>query len=739
MTSPSFSDLLRRHRAVATLTQEELAERSSLSVEAISLLERGVRRVPRASTVELLARSLGLSPYDRQEFLAAARRGRVPERGRPPEPKAGIAPDPTPRFLGRDAELAELERLLEQSGRVAVHGLGGIGKTQLVLRYVQLRRAAYPEGQFWLRAAQESSLVGDLASLAWHLGLPERELPEQERQIAAVLRWLRVQRRWLLVLDNVEPATQEAVDRWLPTGLAGHVVLTSRTPMWPVRLRLEPLSLDAARHFLFQATARPDVVAADAVAEALGQLPLALAQAAAYVEVSGRDLASYARLLRTRLVDLMGEARPEDYPRPVATTWQLSFDRLEGESPAAAALLRVCSFLAADDIPLYVLQEVDEPPHELGDALADDLELDRTIAALRRYSLVDRTGDALRVHRLVQAVVRGTMEPDVQRKWLGDAIRLLEQVFSEEDLQRPERWPRCARLLPHVQFVDQLAATAVEPVEPQALGQILRRAGLYASARGEFGLARPLLERALAIREQVLGPDHPSTSQSLDDLGIVLGQHGELDSSRTLLERGLAVRERVLGPEHPATAQSLHNLATLLGQQGELGSARALQERSLAIRERVLDPGHPDIANALTGLGWLLREQGDWSAARAAHERALTIREHTLGPDHPMTATSLMNLAWLLRERGELAQARALQERALAIRERTMGPESPHTARCLQHLAMTLREHGDVAAARPLLERALAIYQQALTPDHPRTAECRRALEEMGRDPTASD
>ena len=695
-----------------------------------------MRRVPWASTIELLAEALALGPYDRQEFLAAARQGRMPERGRPPEPRAGIPPDPVPRFVGRDTELAELERLLHESGRVAVHGLGGVGKTQLVVHYLHLRRAAYPDGRFWLRAAQESSLVGDLASLAWHLTLPERELPEQERQIAAVLRWLREQRRWLLVLDNVEPAAQEALDRWLPSGLAGHVALTSRTPMWPVRLRLEPLPLEEARRFLLEATAGHDLEAAGAVAEALGQLPLALAQAAAYVEVSGRDLASYAQLLRTRLVELMGEARPENYPRPLATTWQLSFDRLEAERPTAAALLRLCAFLAPDDIPLYVLQEADELPVELGDLLIDDLELDRTIAALRRYSLVDRPGDALRVHRLVQALVRGTMEPDVWRQWLASAIRLLQQVIPEEAWERPEQWPRCARLLPHVQFVEQLAATAVEP---RALGQILRRAGLYASARGEFGLARPLLERALAIREQVLGPDHPDTSQSLDDLGIVLGQHGERASARTLLERGLVARERVLGPEHPATAQSLHNLATLLGEQGELETARLLQERSLAIRERILDPGHPDIANALMGLGWLLREQGDSSAARAALERALTIREHTLGPEHPMTATSLMNLAWLLRERGELAQARALQERALAVRERIMGPESPHTARSLQHLALTLREQGEIAGARPLLKRALAIYEQSLTPDHPRTAECRRALDEMGRDPAPSD
>jgi len=635
--------------------------------------------------------------------------------------------------VGRITELAELERRLREHGRVAVFGLGGVGKTQLAAYYVHRHRTDYPDGVFWLRAAEEGGLVGDLASLAWHLALPERELREQERQVAAVLRWLRERRRWLLVLDNLEPAAQEAVDRWLSHGLSGHLLLTSRAPVWPVRLGLEPLPLEVARRFLLQRTGQDDAEAADAVAEALGRLPLALAQAAAYLEVSGRDLSSYAVLLRTRLLELMGEARPEDYPRTVATTWLLSFECLETERPAAVALLRLCAFLAADDIPIPALQNgAREVPDELQGALVDELELDRVIVALRRYSLVERHGDGLRVHRLVQAVVRETMRAGDRRAWLAAAVRLLERAFPDEPGEHPQTWSVCGRMLAHARFVERLTRDVL--VEPRRLARVLNRAGGYVAARGDAALARSLLERALAVREEALGPDHPDTAESLNDLGwLVVGQ-AQWATARSLLERALAVREEALGPDHPHTAESLNNVANLLQSRGELVAARRLYERALAIRERALGPGHPDVAESLNDLAWLLQTQGDLAAARPLLERTVDICERTLGADHPHTAHSLSSLSRLVHAQGDSATARRLQGRSLAIRERVLGPDHPETAASLHNLAYLLQADGELAAARPLYERAMAICETVLGPDHRHTAQVLHNLARLLRD-----
>jgi tetratricopeptide (TPR) repeat protein/transcriptional regulator with XRE-family HTH domain len=767
-SEPSFGELLRDHRAAARLTQEQLAAAADLSPHAVSALERGVRRAPRRSTVLRLAEALGLDPARRDALLASARSGSSPPRSQPPEPRSGVPPDPSPSFVGRELELAELHRLLPLRGRVAVHGLGGVGKTQLVARYLSMRRADYPDGLFWLRADHETSLVGDLAGLAWRLGLPEREEPDLERQIEAVLRWLREHERWLAVLDNVEPTVTDAMGRWLPSGLPGHVVLTSRTPMWSDRLRLGPLGLETATRFLLDRTGQYDGEAAGAVAEMVGLLPLALEQAAAYVELSGRDLASYGELLRTRLVELMREGRPEGYPRPVATTWQLSFERIEEERPSATGLLRLCAFLAPSDIPISIVRAAaGELPEGLREALSDDIELDRTIAALRRYSLVDRQGDELRVHRLVQTVVRESLAVAERRRWLAAAIRLLRAAHPG-DAHNPATWQLSARLLAHVQVVEQLAP---DEVEPAALAWLLDRAGAYLCARADYARASHLVERGLAIRERTLGVEHPDTAESMSTLAVLRWNQGELAAARSGYERAMAVRERVLGPRHLLTADSINNLAVLLMDQGELAEARRLHERALdirtahgqhvevaesldnlaavlqqqgelaiamplveralGIREQVHGPDHPRTAFTLNNLAVLLQNLGRLTEARPLFERALAIRERAHGPEHPRTAASLDNLGWLLRQQGALTEAERLHERALATRERVLGADHPHTGRSLHRLATVLREQGRPAPAMPHAERALAILERALGTEHSWTIECRRSLEQI--------
>jgi tetratricopeptide (TPR) repeat protein/transcriptional regulator with XRE-family HTH domain len=724
-----FGERLLWLRVTAGLTQEELAGRSRVSVNAISALENGRRRNPRTSTITMLASGLDLAPDERERLEATARVRRPSPalpvesqpRPRPPEPRAAIPPDPTAHFVGREAELAEVRQLLQRAGRVAIHGLGGVGKSQLALHYLHTRRLDYPDGAFWLRADHETSLVGDLASLAWRLRLPEREEPSQERQVEAVLWWLRQHTRWLLVLDDLEPSGVEALRRWLPPGLPGHLLLTSRTPIWPARLGLEPLPVEVARRFLVQRTGQVDPMGAAAVTEALGGLPLALEQAAAYLQACGRDLAGYAELLRTHLVQLMEDGKPEGYPQPVATTWQLSFQRVEEECPAAAALLRLCAFLAPDDIPVGVLMAgAGALPEELGALLGDGVELDRAVAALGRYSLLLRQGDGVQVHRLVQAVIRESLPADQWESWLAAAIRLLRSGFPQEPQDQPELWPLCARLLAHVQVVEHLAGDGT--VEPRALGWLLDRIGLYLWARGEFEPASRFHQRALAIREQALGPGHPDTAESLNDLGGVLWAQGDLGAARSLVECALEIRQRTMGLGHPDTAESLNHLAILLQAQGELARARPLAERALAIREEALGASHPDTAESLNDLASLLRDQGESALARPYLERALTVREQVLGREHPDTATTLNNLAMVLRDQGELAAARPLIERALAIGEKVLGTDHPSTAITLNQLGLVLRRQGELAASRSVSERALAICERVLGPDHPLTA-----------------
>jgi tetratricopeptide (TPR) repeat protein/transcriptional regulator with XRE-family HTH domain len=727
--------LLSRYRRARRLTQEVLAERAELSERTIRNLERGTDRRPQRATIDALVRALDLDHADRRRFEAAVTA--AADRACPvlPDPVAGVPPDPSPHFVGREAQLDEVGCRLRESRRVAIDGLGGIGKTQLALRYIDRNGDQYADGVFWLRADMESNLLGDLASLAWHLQLPEREEPEQARRIAAALRWLREHPRWLLVLDNLEPPVEEAARRLTPSGRVGHVLATSRTPAWPVRVRLEPLALDDATSFLLRRTASSDVRAAGAIAELLGGLPLALEQAGAYVDVNGRDLASYAELLRTRLVELMGEGKPAGYPHALATTWSLSFERVEDESRAAADLLRLCSVVAADDLPATALAAgAHRLPEPLRAAAGDEVEFDRAVAHLRRYSLVERHGDGLSVHRLVQAVVRASLPAERREAWLVAAIDALHAAFPEEPEQRSERWPLCSRLLPHVLAVEGLAEGPT--AEQTGFADLLQRAGGYLRLRGEYQMARRLYERALGISERVRGADHPDTATSISDLAGLLREQGEFDAARRLHERGLAIRERTLGPDHPDVAGSLNNLGCLLNDLGDYDAAREVLERAVAIRERTLGADHARTATSLNNLALALMAQGKLDAAGPLFRRALAIREGVQGADHPLTAQSMGNLGHWLRLTGDAVAARPLLERGASTLERVLGGRHPETAWCQYKLAAALQDLGEPDAACSLLESAVAAMEAALGPGHHRTVESARALAEL-REPGA--
>ncbi len=642
----------------------------------------------------------------------------------PPEPRTGVPPDPIVYFTGRQEELTKLRQALLQHGRVATFGLGGVGKTQLAVQYIQRNRADYHNGTFWLRGDRASTLTGDLASLAWRLNLPERELIYQELIIEAVVSWLSNHQHWLLVIDNLDEPAFEAVNRLLPPGLRGHILVTTRVPIWAVRLELGPLPIDVATRFLLARTGQSDVISAEALCDRLGCLPLALEQASAYLDETGEQLAGYLRLLAQASSELLQEGTPEDHPEPVARTWQVAFQRVEQRSPAAADLMRLCAFLGPDEIPIHLLRtgaRADKLGEVLNNALSDDLKANRAIAVLRRYSLVTRQVDRLSIHRLVQEVVRYSVEVNgTQSVWTERALDTLI-ITVPAAAKEPVNWGICHELAPHVLSAVDLSLKA--GLWPIYSSELLNRIATYFWARAEYEAAKPLHERALKVREQTLGRDHPDTAISLNNLAVLLQDSGDLEGAQTLCERALNIRQRVLGANHPDTATSLNNLGRLRQAQAQMDQAKNLFERALELREGILGSEDPLTAESLNNLGLLLRDRGEFAAARPLYERALDIRERVLGSDHRDTATSLNNLASLLQDLGQFAAARPLYERALDIRERVLGSDHPDTATSLNNLANLLQDLGEFTAARPLCERALDIRERILGPNHRRTGQ----------------
>ena len=639
-----------------------------------------------------------------------------------------------PNFVGRDKLLDRIRETLtseKAAALTAIHGLGGVGKTQLAAEYAYRHKADY-EVVWWIKSEKPETLASDYSMLAALLDLPQKEEREQTMIVAAVRDWLNHNRGWLLVFDNARHA--DDVREYLPQNRAGHVLITSRDPIWgsvAKPLEVEELPREDSIKFLLERTGQEDKTAADKLAAQLGDLPLALEQAGAYIETTGKPLAEYLALFQRSKAELLGRNRPVNYPDTVATTWEISFREVEKESAAAAGLMNLCAFLAPDDIPLSMLRDdAEDLPVELSAPVADELKLDDAIAALRRYSLMERSGDSLSVHRLVQLVARERLSEDEQKKWAESAVRVVNEAFPSESFD-VRTWPSCARLLQHALTAAEFGAGL--KVAPEATGRLLNQAGLYFQGRALYAEAREAYERALRIDEAAFGPDHPEVATDVNNLGGVLIDLGELAEARECFERALRIGEATLGPDHPKVAIRVNNLGLVLNALGDMAEARECFERALRIDEAAFGPDNPDVASIVNNLGLVLKDLGELAEARQCFERALRIGEATFGPGHPHVATYVNNLGLVLNALGDLTGARPHFERALRIRESTFGLEHPDVANSVWWLGTLMEAMGDLDGARQYYERALQIYLKFLGEAHPDTVKLRRFLTAVER------
>jgi hypothetical protein len=398
---------------------------------------------------------------------------------------------PRPALLaGREELLAALgTRLSAGDDRwprvVALCGLGGAGKTSVAVEYAHRHLAE--TGLAWQFPAEDPTvLTDDFARLAAQLGA--RELLDARDPVASVHAVLAAfPAGWLLLFDNAPD--QASVQRFLPPAGHGRVLVTSQSALWPPGQGLEVPVLDvqAAAGFLVNRTGDPDEQAAAELAGELGGLPLALEQAAAFIQATGDDLAGYLASFRQQRAGLLDRGEPTGYGKTVATTWALAFGRLEQAEPGAAGLLRLMACCAPEAVPLrLLLQPRPGLEGKLGPDVAPALVplLDNrlaagdAVAALRRYSLVTPAGDGLvSVHRLVQAVTIDQMPGDLAGQWRQAAAALIEAAIPA-DTNPPQTWPVCAALLPHARV-----ALADDSDGAARIANYLGQSGSYAAAR----------------------------------------------------------------------------------------------------------------------------------------------------------------------------------------------------------------------------------------------------------------
>jgi tetratricopeptide (TPR) repeat protein len=640
-----------------------------------------------------------------------------------PEPVARpmrLAPRPAP-LAGREQPLAEMRsRLGANAGAgprvVALCGLGGVGKTSLAVEYAHRHISDYSlvwqvtVGSRTAPTAGEGRADEDRGAADSDPATVSAEFAELARQLGAydpldsgadVIQQVHSALaartgRWLLILDNA--ADPAAVRRLLPAVGTGEVVITSQHDDWPDgwRLPVPVLEPEPAAAFLLARSGDSDTAAAAAVAQLLGELPLALEQAGAYVRATGLTLAGYQATFTEFRRQLLDPEHTEDIT--VAATISLGVTRLERTAPTAVALLRLLACCAPDAIPTQLLLRADaDLPANIPAPVAAQTRLllgttlagQNALRALRRFSLCSppTSGGTVSVHRLIQAVVLDQLPTDVQQHWRTIAGRLIEAALPE-DPEDPASWPPFAALLPH-------AVTVL-----RASDASMRAIGAYLYATGDYTTAHSVRDRIHHEIRRVHGDDHADTAASMNDLGEVLQALGNYPAGRALHERALQIRRRVLGDDHRDTLTSVNDLAYAYESAGDLGRAIPLFERALTDARRVLGDDHRDTLTSVNDLAYAYESAGDLGRAIPLLERTLTDARRVLGDDHRDTLTSAHNLAYAYQAAGNLGRAIPLLERTLTDRRRVLGPNHPDTLTSAHNLAYAYQAAGNLGRPR---------------------------------------
>ncbi|CCK30152.1 hypothetical protein BN159_5773 [Streptomyces davaonensis JCM 4913] len=687
----------------------------------------------------------------------------------------GNVPPRNAAFTGREQLLEELRESLS-SGTAAVlpqalHGMGGVGKSQLALEYVY-RYASQYDLVWWIPAEQRSLIRQAFMELADRLGLSNAPA----LAVPAVLNALRTGNPygdWLLVFDNADGP--EAVQDFIPSrfegGPAGAVIVTSRNPHWNVLARPVEVGLFGRQESVALLRRRTSDITddeAELLAEALGDLPLAVEQASVWRAETGMPPKEYVRLLEETGAELMASSPPTQYGTSIASAWGLSLDRLQEQNPGALQLLQLCSHLAPEPIPraFFTDRLGESVAPELDRIVGDPLRFARAVREINRFSLarINYSANTIQLHRLVQAALRSRMTDEENQRFRHGAHLLLARSLAGEP-RNPRHWPTYATLFPHV-----LASQAPECADPwvrhlvQSLIEWLIRSGNHNVAvdlaqqvhsvwlskfdehdtqtrtlgrflrlalwrTGSYAEAADLGERLVAQwevddPEQELEEHLTVKAQTCDDLRVRGDFGGALELGKDIHARA----ERAFGPDDPFTLECVSNLAVCLRANGNLRPALNVDEDTWRLRVEILGAGDSLTLSSQAAVAWGLQELGRYREALQTYEEVVAQAQELYGESHPTTLRFVVQQAVALRRVGRFGEALQRTRLALDALTKSYGEQAPDTLHATLTHSIDLRHNGHFAEAEALARRARDRYTQTLGARHPQALSAEAGL-----------
>ncbi|MCR3753836.1 FxSxx-COOH system tetratricopeptide repeat protein [Lentzea californiensis] len=640
----------------------------------------------------------------------------------------GNVPPRNPNFTGRVELLEQLGKRLTAGGATAVlpsalHGMGGIGKTQMATEYIYRHLQDY-DLIWWIEAARPTQIRAGLTELARQLGLPGAS--EANTAVPAVREALRVGRpfrRWLLVFDAAD--SPEEVRPFFPANGPGEVLITSRNSDWAgVARPLELAVFDRAESIELLGKRGPEIEKADAnvLAEKLGDLPLAIEQAAAWRAVTGMPVSEYLRLFDESVAEILDTSAPADYDLSVAAAWNVSFDELKLRNPAAHQILHICAYFSPEPISRDLFSGVSTVSisPELDEALRDPIKLARAIRDINRYGLakIDHSNNTLQLHRLVQLVLRNRiMAPQVQAQMRHGAHQLLTSL-APNDPESSRHWPRYRELLPHAYASD------IVDCDDSWARQLVINLMRFLFAWGDHDEAARVARLAHESFERKLGPTHAQTLDVASRLGQYLWGLGRYAEAARINQLTLQRRIQVSGEDSEEVLALQTNIVMDLRAQGDFAAATKLSDEIHHKSKRLYGEDDPETLSAAYQHALSLRLSGEYQAAAVLDEDTARRRIDVLGSDHQKTLSSNASLIVDRREAGEYMRARIDQEKFTELFRARYGADNPDYAAFAFLLSVARRKDGDHERALELSTPAFARFMLVYGADHPTTMAC---------------
>lgn len=641
-----------------------------------------------------------------------------------------------PHFCGRTPELEKVRTLLLSGSAVAVtqavtvHGLGGIGKTQLANEYAWRYSSAYG-ALLWIPAESPTALMTGLANLARTrtFGTPRFLAepgagPSASALAAAALGWLGSHDDWLLILDNADTLdSADLITELLPRLGRGHLIITSRRSVWnevfaTCRLGVLPLE-ESVTYLLERCPDAGDAALARRLANRLGCLPLALAQAAACIQAEHLSFASYLTELRgSSRLPALHRLPPGmlSYPKPVAETWAITLGRLH---PTTVTLLELFAWFSPDDIPRQLLQSRIRIENNAADA-SDPLTFRQALDQLSEYSLVTLSADSIIMHRLLQAVVQDGMPVETRVGRLRMAMKIIADLgatkFGADDVRAWKTW----RLLAS-HAISMLESAQRLGLASDEMTEIGHRLTSHLLARSQYAEALPLACRAVSIMRRMYGRDHQHVATSLGMVASSLADAGFPNKALRVQQKVLEIDRRACGPRSEEVAIDLSNLGIYLLDSGRHREAEPVLRRAADLHALHFGKDHPTHITARLNVASVLQENGKSREAVEIYRGALAATERHFGSAHPEMCTVLNGLALAYIGLDRPAKAAPCARRALEIARRRLGPRHSLIPLLCNTLARVSHAGGDLALAARWQKKSLALCEEIHGPDHPST------------------